>query len=407
VDLAAFPCGVQTGDALPTAVLVSVRTEETALVLLLARGVEGGWVDAQRLDGLEVVDGVLQLELVDLAPDTTWSVVFTTPDGVRRSAPSRFRTAIPEGWSRVVRFGATSCLGSLGAPWRSLSRLAAEKLDLFVLLGDTIYADEGLRPAGRWDERWADALATEGLRAITASTSVVATWDDHEVDNDWSWEQPGMPGDALDALAAFRRSLPLREGPGGSRLWRSLRWGDVLELFVLDCRGERIDGDYVSREQLDWLKAGLSASVARFKLVLNSVPITDMDAVYLGLGDEDRWDGYPAQRTEILEHVADEGLTGVLWLGGDFHWGAVASIGRPGRDHDDQVEVFCGPAGSPINPVALVTPEAPQFDPVVTRWNSVVFEADPVAGTVRVRFEGDTGLLAERTLTFPTGGGAP
>jgi alkaline phosphatase D len=394
LDPVTFACGTQTGDATATAILVSVRADEPALSLVLARGVEDGWEEVLRLDGLVPDDGVLQLELADLVPDTTYSVV-AYADEVRRGPAARFRTALAPGYSRVIRFGATSCLGSPGSPWPSLSRVAAYKLDFFLLLGDTIYADEGLRPAGDWEGHWDDALSTAGLRDLTASTSVVATWDDHEVDNDWTWEADADL--ALQALDAFRRALPLREGTEGSRLWRKLSWGDAVDLFVLDCRGERIDGDYVSPEQMAWLKDGLLASTARFKIVLNSVPITDMDDVYLGLGDDDRWDGYPEQRTEILDWIAEHAIPGVLWVAGDFHWGAVATIGRPGDPYDDRYEVFCGPSGSLINPIAAFA--QPDHYPVVVRdWNAVVFEADPDAGTVRVRFEGDAGLLVERTL---------
>jgi alkaline phosphatase D len=393
-----FGRGLQTGDVTPTAALVSVRQhEEDTLTLVLARGVEGGWEEVQWLEDLVPDAGALQLELTGLVPDTTYSVVAYAADGVRRGWPSRFRTALPPGASRIVRFGATSCLGSPGAPWRSLSRVAEQKLDFFLLLGDTIYADEGIVPAGDWEGHWDDALLVGGLRELTASTSVVATWDDHEVDNDWTWEEAG--DDALTALDAFLRALPLRRGTVGSGLWRKLSWGDAVDLFVLDCRGERIDGDYVSPEQMQWLKDGLLASTARFKIVLNSVPITDMDDVYLGLGDDDRWDGYPAQRTEILDWITDHAIPGVLWVAGDFHWGAIASIGRPGEAYDGLTEVFCGPAGSLVNPLANLA--GPDHYPVVVRdWNAVTFEADPDAGTIRVVFEGDQGPLTERTLVL-------
>lgn len=397
LDVETFACGTQTGDATATAVLVSVRQRtEPTLTFALARGLEDGWEEVARLEDLVPDDGVLQVELADLVPDTTYSVVAYAPDGVRRGPAARFRTALYPEAVRVVRFGATSCLGSPGAPWSSLSRVAEQKLDFFVLLGDTIYADEGLRPAGDWEGRWDDALAVDGLRTLTASTSVVATWDDHEVTNDWSWADDAV--DAVAAYDAFRRAVPLRDGPGGSRIWRQLAWGSAVELFVLDCRSERIDGDYISPEQMEWLKAALLASTATFKIVVNSVPITDMDDVYFGIGADDRWDGYPEQRSEILDFIADNAIAGVLWIAGDFHWGAVATIGRPGDPHDDRHEVFCGPAGSLVNPLALLA--GPDHYPVVVdTWNAVVFEADPQAGTIRIVFEGDTGIVAEHTLS--------
>jgi alkaline phosphatase D len=204
---------------------------------------------------------------------------------------------------------------------------------------------------------------------LCSSTSLVATWDDHEVFNDWSWDDDGMPDDGYAALAAF----------------------------VLDCRGERFGEDYISPEQMAWLKDELLASTARFKIVANSVPITDMDAVYFGIAADDRWDGFPVQRAEILDWIADNAIPGVLWIAGDFHWGAVTNIGRPGQPHEDLHEVFCGPGGSIVNPLCRIAPPD-QYPVVVDRWNSVLFEADPVAGTIRVVFQGDNGILADHLL---------
>ncbi len=401
VDEARFPYGVQTGDALATRVIASCRPAVSCVVQLwLARASPSGWVTEVEAEGLEPWGGTVQAALTNLVPDTTYALVFATADGRWRSAPSRFRTALyPGGW-RVVRLGAVSCLGRPGMPWPVLTHAAQEELDCFLLLGDTIYADHGPRDLDDHDGHWGECLRQEGMRALTASTSVVATWDDHEVDNNWSWDQPGMPDLALDALDAFRRHLPQRLGPGGSGTWRRLRWGDTLELFVLDCRGERIDGAYLGAEQRAWLKAGLLDSEARFKMILNSVPITDMDSVFAGIGAGDRWDGHPEERTEILDFVTEAGVEGVLWVAGDFHFGAVARVGRrPGDPGFDQHEIFAGPGGSPVNPVAEVLAETERYPVVVSARNVVLLEADPFAGTVAVRFVGEQGAtLATWTL---------
>lgn len=399
VDTVAFAWGVQSGDATPSSVLVSIRTTEPAVDVVLARGVDDGWVEEARLDGLIPDDRVVQVDIAGLDPDTTWSVAAYAVDGLRRSVSARFRTALAPGTRRVVRFGATSCLGG-NEPWPTLSRAASGKLDFFLLLGDTIYADAngwgGLDHEASWDA----GLQVDGLKDLTASTSVVATWDDHEVDNDWSWDDNGMPETALDALSAFRRAIPQRVGPDGSGIWRTLSWGDVLDLFVLDCRGERLDGDYVSPEQLDWLMRELSASTARFKLICNSVPITDMRDVFFGVAADDRWDGYAHQRDAILDHIEIQGISGVVWLAGDFHFGALTSVGRAGERGEDQWEVFCGPGGSFINPIAFLIPEGDQFERVIPRWNVVLFEADADAGTLRLFFLADDGtVLLDRTLT--------
>ncbi|MEZ4235231.1 MAG: alkaline phosphatase D family protein [Myxococcota bacterium] len=352
VDDVTFACGVQTGDALPDGIVVHVRqTGEPVLDLALAVGVDGGWQEVP-LDAVGLVpdEGVVRAEITGLLPDHTYSVVAYTADHSRRSLVARFRTALAPGDQRVIRFGATSCLGSLGAPWRSMSRVAQDpaKLDFFLLLGDTIYADEGLEPAGDWEGHWSEALAIDGLRDITAATSVVATWDDHEVDNDFLvWEEPD---EVAAGLSAFLRAVPQRPGPNGL-LWRKVSWGDAVDLFVLDCRGERSPGAYLSDAQRDWLERELLASTARFKVILNSVPITNMDDLLFGVANSDGWMDYEDDRDRILDHIADNGITGVLWVSGDVHWGAIATVDLPGSGRPDQIEVICGPAGSLVNPV--------------------------------------------------------
>ena len=398
-DQSAFPFGIQSGDAQSESAVLSVRTFEAAVSLTVVKGVEDGWEEVLVLEDLPADVDVVQVELIDLVPDTTYSFAFHTADG-RRSWPGRFRTALYEGQRRIIRFGATSCLGG-NEPWESLTHASGELFDFFVLLGDTIYADSG------WDEPdyegdWENALSQRGLQDVTASTSVIATWDDHEVDNDWSFTDPGMVQQAQESLESFRRAIPMIRGTEGSTLWRRLTWGDSVDVFVLDCRGERMNGRYISVEQMDWLKDGLLNSTARFKIICNSVPITDMDDVYFGVAADDRWDGHQAERNELLDHIQDNTIEGILFIAGDFHWGASCSVGNAGTRHDNLREVFCGPGGSLINPLLWVfDPPASHYDMVIKQYNFVAFECDPDAGTIRVLFINDDGnIIDQQTLNL-------
>jgi alkaline phosphatase D len=394
LDLDAFAWGVQTGDALPSGVVGSVRTTEPEVELLLVQGILEDWVEVSRISGLVPDNKVVGFELTDLEPDTTYALAFLTSDG-RRSGVGRFRTALAAGSTRLIRFGATSCLGG-NSPWPNLSQAAAQRLDFFCLLGDTIYADADWGEAD-FEGEWEVALSTDGLRDVTGSTSVLATWDDHEVDNNWAWDDDEMPEKALDALTAFQRALPMRRGPGGLGLWRRTTWGEAIDVFVLDCRGERIAGRYISPDQMDWLIEGVQSSTATFKLILNSVPITDMGSVYGPFSQDDRWQGYPAERTELLDALS--GIPGVLFVAGDFHWGALCRVDPPGEPFDGIWEVFAGPSGSAINPLALFVEPDPQYELVIARYNYTLFEADPVGRTLRVAFiDDDGGVIAERTL---------
>ncbi len=394
LDETAFAWGVQTGDAHAESVLVCCKTTEALVTLRVVRGTASDWVDPVEFVDLPVTDGIVQLELRDLEPDTTYALVWVTSDG-RRSRSARTRTALAAGASRTLRFGATSCLGG-NEPWPMLSRASEDRLDFFALLGDTIYADDGWNGLN-WEADWRSAMSQAGMVNLCCSTSLVATWDDHEVDNNWSWSDLG---DApYEALEAFRRAIPMREGPGGLGLWRKLSWGQAADVFVLDCRGERLDGSYVSPEQLDWLIEGLQTSTAAFKIVLNSVPITNMSDVYGPIEADDRWDGYPAQRSAVLGAIVAAEVTGVLWLAGDFHWGAIATIGQPGSPYDHLWEVFCGPGGSFINPLAWLIRPDDHYVAVIREWNYTRFTLHPDTLEVDVEFVNNAGRVFEsRTL---------
>ena len=394
LDESAFPWGLQSGDVTSSGVVLAAWTTESEVTLTVVQADGAGW--AELLAGLElsVEDGALRHELTDLEPDSAYRYAFYTADGQRRSRPGLFRTAPDDDGHRKLVFGATHGLKG-NQPWPNLSWAALEDLDFFMLLGDTVYAD-GADEHAEYREYWQDAFSQEGLQDLAASTSFVATWDDHEVANNWL---PGEldEGQFDDALAAYREALPQREGPGGSGVWRQLSWGNIAELFVLDCRGERTATDYLSQAQLDWLKDGLSTSSAPFKLVLNSVPISDFAPMMGDILAEDRWQGYPADRQEILEHVVDTAIPGVLWLTGDFHMTTVNKVDQPGGLAEDQWEVMAGPSGSTLNPMGALYAEDEQFVYADSFWNYTWFELDPGAGTVLVRFVDDEGEIAHES----------
>ena len=200
---------------------------------------------------------------------------------------------------------------------------------------------------------------------------------------------------------AFFDHQPMRRAiDHPSRIWRSVRWGRTAEFFVLDCRSERKpstragpDAEYVSPAQLDWLKKGLAASPARFKVILNSVPISEFGGALFQPFGEDRWEGYPAQRREILQHIDDLSLPGVLWVAGDFHLASMGHVSRERPGHD-AIEVLVGPGAQAPN-VSPAYPRAPQFDWSSGINNYTTLGLDPSSGEVEITFHD----AADRVLT--------
>ena len=391
-----FPSGVQVGDVHPSGAVVSVWMAAEAGELELAKSESGAWVaSGERLPVTRVGEGA-QIELTELEPDTAYCIV-ARAEGLRSSV-TRFRTALAEDGFRQMTIGATSCLHS-NRPWRNMSEVAATRPDVFMLLGDTVYAD-GATSLDDYRWHWRRALTVQGLIDVSSQTSVIATWDDHEVTNDFAGLN--MPRERVEtALTAFREAIPQRSGPGGG-IWRKLSWGRTADIFVLDGRGER-DGDaqYLSREQMDWLKAGLLESNARFKLIMNSVPVTDYAPIFAQALVRDRWQGYPEQRSEILDHIVANAVEGVLWITGDFHMCTASRIDPLEGVAADLWEVMVGPGGSFLNIAAKLVEPSDQFPVIFAEYCSTLIHLDPGTGDVQVEWIGDDGsVLGEIALTL-------
>ena len=258
-----------------------------------------------------------------------------------------------------------------------------DDLDLILHLGDYLYeyapgeygygnAEIDIRPhdppremvsLADYRRRHAQYKTDGDLRRLHARYPFVVTWDDHETTND-AWRH-GAENHTADEGAFKRRKrraqraydewMPVRMGRTGSaglgdgrRLFRRLRFGQLAELTMLDLRSYRSlqsrtavsdpDRTITGQQQMDFLKASLDERRAQWKLVGNPVMITPVvfpplpaelttrvnDVTGL-LPDDglpynvDQWDGYTADRREVLQHIADEGVTNTVFLCGDIH----------------------------------------------------------------------------------------
>lgn len=391
-DLDLFPWGVVVAEVLAGSALIRVRAvgvERCNLVVMQHR--EGVWVELGRPE--IVRNGFTCRHVLDgLTGESVYAVYAVR--GTRRSRITRFRTAPANQPSRRIRFGATSCLGDGNWDMENLIYAGVHDLDFFALLGDTVYAD-GSRTVEDYQDVWTEHLRRPAMRNLIASTGLLSVWDDHEVDNNWTLE-PGRNWSIEEsqlraAVETLDATLPQRRGPGGSR-WRSHRWGEDLELFLLDCRSERSEGQMVSEEQLAWLESRLPASSARFKIVLSSVHVTDHYSLLSTIEQDDRWQGYPEQRARLVSLLAS--VPGAFVVTGDMHFGSVQHVDAEGPGAS-VVEVAAGPSGSRtllVDAIVEVLGELPpQYVLALEAWTWCRFDLDPGTGEVHVEFIGDDG----------------
>ena len=85
-----------------------------------------------------------------------------------------------------IAFG--SC-AEAGKPQPVWDPILARKPDLFMFLGDNIYADT--RDAAVMKQKYAELAAQPGFRRLRETTPLVAMWDDHDFgENDAGGDYP-------------------------------------------------------------------------------------------------------------------------------------------------------------------------------------------------------------------------
>lgn len=256
--------------------------------------------------------------------------------------------------------------GTAGYPIFDVMR--AQQLDFFLFLGDTMYSDK-LCPSPP-NEPGADFLATtlaeyrarhryqrgaEALRRFLETTPVYAIWDDHEVRDNFAGP---FDSQMLVGRQALREYWPIRAAADDpQRLYRTVRAGADLELFILDTRQYRSsnadrDGPaktMLGEQQLQWLLSGLTESTATWKVIVTTVPLSISKGGGAGVPGNDGWaggtdgTGFERERQVIVDHILGRRVKNVVFLGGDVHYVQANAYDPNGDGTPDFHEFVVGP----------------------------------------------------------------
>ena len=394
--VAQFPLGVSAGDLAGDRVVVWCRYAGMATLTAVLWRVDGDTYleELGPFAATPTADGFTHVAVTGLAAGARYRYAFFEVDGsgarTGRSLIGAFRAPIAAESTETLTFGAISCTEASRsqAPIRRAAE-RAKSLDAFLFLGDNVYCDGATEIRG-YREKYVGHIGRDAHVALRAAVGQYITWDDHEIANDFNPET--SPLAQLDAaFQCFFEHAPITRDPQAPyRIWRSARWGKTLEVFVLESRSGRMpstrttpQAQYLAPEQLTWLEAGLAASPCTFKVIMNSVPITNMPNLW-NVAPQDRWEGYQAQRDRILSFIDTRQIGGVLWVAGDFHLAFISKVSASGPGAT-QREVLVGPGGQTTNPL-FTTLFAPQFQYTTGTNNMTTLRFDPGARTVTVTY---------------------
>jgi len=377
-----FRCAV--GDVRPHEAIVWLKTTDPQ-TLNIQYSTDPLWSTYQEtvmVSTTPETDFTAHIPLTALTPKTRYWYRSLMP-GKSPGRPCQFLTAPLEDDLTTVTFVIGGDTRHSFQPFSIMETMRTVNPDFFVFLGDTIYADKET-PAQKLSDYWnkyrenRDGFAEQ----LFAETSLYAMWDDHEVDSDFTSTNPLMP----IGRQAFFTYWPIRQQtPDSTRLYRTFRWGKAVELFLLDTRQYRNPATttMLGEAQKQWLLAQLGASSARFKMIISSVPFSDPRP--------DKWGEYPEERDEILGFLTTNGITGVLFLAGDVHHGAVSRM----PEMKNRKEYIFGPLAAPMNyKISRGEPRFEYFHDASPNFGKITVQPDGLKPSVRIEwFDANKTLL--------------
>ena len=302
------------------------------------------------------------------------------------SPVGRFKTARPADSREPVRIGFFSCQNYAAGYYTAHKGLLEERdLDLVVCLGDYIYEQTGedsiparldktganrdseVQTLPEYRDKYRLYHGDANLQALRARYPLLAIWDDHESENDNAGSRPSpSPGQQNVksrrvpygerrgmAYRAFFEHMPrmvVREDV--NRIYGTVPLGANADLLLLDerqyrdqqpCGGETgrpcssAEANAPGRTMLGatqkaWFKSELERSRATWKVVANQVMIMALDVPARTTVNPDQWDGYGAERRELLEFVQARGIKDVTFVTGDIHTFFAGNVTPSGRE---------------------------------------------------------------------------
>ena len=406
--------GVAAGDVQNGRAVVWSRADRPARLFVEYSTTES-FRNARRVPGpaaLDASDFTARVVLTDLPAGQRifYRATFQSladPRAFSQPAPGSFLTpqaTITAGRDVTIAFSADT----VGQGWgineewggiRLYETMRRAEPDLFINLGDTIYADQPVEAEVRLDDgtiwrnlvtpaksRPAQTLAEfrgayqynlmdEHMRRFNAEVAQVVIWDDHEVRDNWypsrdlrddtRYVEKSVAMLAARAQQAFREYNPLPlNGDDPERIYRSVSCGPLVEVFALDLRSYRGPNSLNRQAVLDessalmggtelaWLKGQLAASRATWKVIASDLPLglvvpdgpTDFEAI--ANGDAGTPLGRELEVADLLRFVKAQRIRNTVWITADVHYCAAHHY-DPSRarftDFDPFWEFVAGP----------------------------------------------------------------
>lgn len=376
-----FLHGVASGDPLSSQVIIWTKISPDQEGSVVIKWFIAGDAEFKKIiQSGEVItntdkDYTIKIDIENLFPSTTYYYRFVY-NGIY-SPKGRTKTTPADGYENIS-FAVVSCSDYSAGYYHALARVAEKKtLNAVIHLGDymyegtlrlfdpthPVYQDElesirHKRTREWWlryyRRRYSINRMDTDMQDAHQAHPFITIWDDHEIaDNTWKRgakdHDPEIDGDwevrKSAARQAYSEWMPIRGD--ASTIYRSIRFGKMAELTLLDCRLEGRDEQIydadnqglhapertmLGKNQKEWLFRKLDTSPCHWKLIANSVVFSAFNVTWADLGGQftqkikelqhtllDYWEGYPDERAEIINHISEHNINNTVILSASMH----------------------------------------------------------------------------------------
>ncbi len=384
-------------------------------------------------------DYTVKVDVIGLNPKTCYYYDFTY-DGTN-SLVGRMKTA-PSTNADSVRFAVVSCSDYENGYFNAYASIVERNdIDAVIHLGDYIYeyvAAAGVdgrlaEPANEivtlsdYRTRYSHYRLDKDLRNVHQQYAFITVWDDHETANNSWMNGAENHTEGTEGIWSARKSsgkqayfewMPVREQSDDStRLYRKITYGNLLNLYMLDTRlegrEEQInatdpetnspDRTILGLDQYNWLTTELGSSPAQWNILGQQVMMAPLKAFGVTL-NTDQWDGYPAERTKLYNHILDNNIQNLVVLTGDIHTSWANDLPHTGYNSStgsgsagvEYVITSVTSSSSPIGfPSAFISAANPHI-----KWSDLSKKGYLVLDINQQRVQGDYWL--NENITTPT-----
>ncbi len=219
--------------------------------------------------------------------------------------------------------------------WNSILK---ENPELFLFLGDNIYADTPLKEVMRAKYKKLNSLPE--FSKFRLKVPLVGTWDDHDYGQNDAGVEFAPKVDAQTELLDFfgvAKDSPRRDRKGVYEAWTFGEGDKCIQVILLDTRyhrssiktGPRIPnkGNYLpntdpeatvlGKEQWNWFETKLKEP-ASIRIIGSSIQVVSEDHGW------EKWMNFPLERERLYKLVRDTNANGVVFLSGDRHLGEIS-----------------------------------------------------------------------------------